>query len=117
MSKELKPCPFLCELRDLEIDGTSKVIGYMCKGQCHDCQAHRPNEEALKAENERLREALNEIRTIGDCTAMIEDVVARGMMRKIAFDALFGKTIIKLFGTDTNVPANAPDTEKGGEDE
>lgn len=44
---------------------------------------------------------------------MIEDVVARGMMRKIAFDALYGKTIIKLFGKDTNVPTNAPDNNVG----
>ena len=73
----------------------------------------RPAEDAKDREIERLKEALNEIRTIGDCTEMIEDVVARGMMRKIAFDALYGKTIIKLLGKDTDVPANAPDTNVG----
>lgn len=62
MSEEWRRCPFLCELRDLEIDGTSKVIGYVCKGQCHDCQAHHPNEEALKAENESLKEKLENVK-------------------------------------------------------
>ena len=70
----------------------------------------RPAEDALKAEIERLKAALNEIRTIGDCTAMIEDVVARGMMRKIAFDTLYGN---KSLGQDTDVPANATDTNVG----
>ena len=62
MSNEWRLCPFLCELRDLEIDGTSKVIGYMCKGECHACQAHRPDKEALKAENERLKEKLENVK-------------------------------------------------------
>jgi hypothetical protein len=44
-------------------------------------------EDALKAEIKLLKAFLNDIVTIGDCTEKISDVIARRMMRKIAFDA------------------------------
>jgi hypothetical protein len=61
MSEEWKRCPFLCEMRDLEIDGTSKVIGYICKGQCQGCKAHRPAEESMQAEVERLKDRVERL--------------------------------------------------------
>lgn len=122
---ELKPCQF-CESNDIDILTYEEEYHTRKVAECMDCGARgsvcdskeeaieawntRPAEDALKAEIERLKAALNEIRTIGDCTAMIEDVVARGMMRKIAFDTLYGN---KSLGQDTDVPANATDTNVG----
>lgn len=120
MSEDLKPCPFCGgEARLVKRDGASLVYCTKCErgtGLCRGDAAvtmwnTRPAEDEKDKEIERLKAALNEIRTIGECTEMIEDVVARGMIRKIAFDALlYGN---KLLGQDTNVPANAPDTNVG----
>lgn len=115
---EPKPCPFCKSWSVVRYSYRfSNNIHYQCSkcgclftfdSKSKDTWNTRPAEDAKDREIERLKGALSEIRTIGDCTEMIEDVVARGMMRKIAFDALYGNTISKLL-------ANAPDSTKGME--
>lgn len=58
MSNDCQACPFLCELRDLEIGMESQVIGYLCKAQCKDCPAHNNTVNELTAEIERLKRKL-----------------------------------------------------------
>lgn len=54
---ELKPCPFLCEMRDFEME--SQVIGYLCKAQCEKCPAHNNTVKDLQAENKKLKSDLD----------------------------------------------------------
>lgn len=117
MSEELKPCPFLCEMRDLEIDGTSKVIGYICKGQCQDCQARRPAEEALKAENEELAGYVKRLReTLAEVAKMAIDADQKQIFEKSRY-ALRDVYLEEIFRDKFDKILHAPDTEKGGEDE
>lgn len=57
MNEEWKRCPFLVEMRDIEIGMESLIIGYTCKAQCVSCQASTQ----IKCENDRLKEALEQI--------------------------------------------------------
>lgn len=118
MSEEWKRCPFLCEMRDLEIDGTSKVIGYICKGQCQGCQARRPAEDALKAEVERMKDKCERFRKVLHDVAVManEDDLeqifekCRDVLRDVYLEEKFQKRFSEiLHGSAT--------AEKGGEDE
>jgi hypothetical protein len=88
MSNDYKACPFLCEMRDLEIGMESQVIGYLCKAQCKDCPAHNNTVKALQAENEKLKSDLDgqklvskiayaDIRKLCDENDLLEKEIAR----------------------------------------
>lgn len=88
MSNDCKACPFLCELRDLEIGMESQVIGYLCKAQCKDCPAHNNTVNKLTAEIERLKGELDgqklvskiayaDIRKLGDENDRLKKEIAR----------------------------------------
>lgn len=64
MSNDYKACPFLCEMRDLEIGMGSQVIGYLCKAQCKDCPAHNNTVNKLTAEIEQLKGEIARIKML-----------------------------------------------------
>ena len=100
MSKELRECPF-CGGEDVEYlpDGFGNwLVGCVTcdyRIQCVSCTEDeairywntRPAEDALRAENERLKVALSDISKIA-FEPNIGDKVAREMMRRIANNAL-----------------------------
>lgn len=113
---DLNQCPFLCELRDLEIDGTSKVVGYICKGQCQGCQARLPAEKALKAGVERLKAGVERLKAV---IAEIAAILATGAefpeddVFTMCKDAIGDKAILDCY----NKKLRERVSEKGGESE
>ena len=129
MSKELKPCPF-CGGEDTEIAPGLKGDWYIgcltCNYQirCEDCTEEdtvrywntRPAEDALKAENERLKEALIQI---GISMLYSDDENADNIFRlckKYVADDL-NKAYVDMLADEIEELDNNPDTEKGEEDE
>jgi hypothetical protein len=119
MSEELKPCPFCgSNARLTERQGLSEVWCIKCgrsSGWCPYDHAisrwnTRPAEDALNSEITRYRRALHNLK---------DDCKKRMLFVESDLEKLFlYETITHIeaeldYGKDTNVPADAPDTNVG----
>ena len=123
MSNELKPCPFCRALEPQKIMFCDDLYGWIYRVQCVNCKAMvesladmekaiqqwntRPAEDALKAEVERLKEALQDI--ADECQQA--RVYAIEILEMRFIDEVEAKARIAL---KANTPVTA---EKGGDDE
>jgi hypothetical protein len=94
-----------------------QIIGYTCKGECANC----PAEDAKDKEIERLKAVIAEIGAmtltgaddVEDFIFMLcKDTVSDEAIKQAYRKHLKNNIAKMVFGTDTNVPVNAPDTGK-----
>lgn len=130
MSKELRECPF-CQSRAEHYSFNYRIHTVRC---CHclaDCGEHdnperaafvwntRPNEEALKAENERLRAENRMFRTLcrrrnnllQECSKLSRLLFPKKDYSKESLFKIINQIYMLVSGVD-----DAPDTKKGEKD-
>lgn len=124
---DLKNCPF-CGSGAIEVCDWEEYTQIGCLDcdyaiKCRDCDEDdavdwwntRPAEDALTTEIERLKEALKQIAYLRnlnpDMKASKFSSCAEDDLRN--FYCTMGDIAIQALGTDTNVPANAPDMNDG----
>jgi hypothetical protein len=80
---ELKPCPFCGETKNIGIEAGTTRTRCIC-GACHEGSGwnSRPIEDALRAENERLKEVMIEFI---DAAFVMEHINAIGNPKKKTF--------------------------------
>lgn len=108
MSEDLRPCPFLIRMCSME----GEIIGYKCKGECANCPAYRPAEDALTAEVERLKADLGIQKNL---TSMACFEAQRAYDETEKWKKMFYNLVEKQAKVSTNVIYI--DTGKGSEDE
>ena len=109
---DLKPCPFL--VRMCSMDG--QIIGYTCKGECANCPAEDAKDREIERLNNELGIQKNLTRQACFEANRAYDEVEK--WKQMFYDLVDKKASVStdpkviVVGTDTNVPANAPDTGK-----